>query len=197
MPLGQCSSTRPTGRKVLSGARRWAEPGSARRERVAGQGSSILSRFPDALLSARMPGGQCPVTRPAGRRVLSSARRPAEPGSAGAGRRSGKRDGEGGIRTLDPPFGRYAISSRVPSAARTPLRSAMSVAASISRAEAGGSCPPSAGGASGVDLVVGDVRPEAGSHRGTGRDLIGSRPIACSRDLDEVPGAVDPTGESS
>ena len=34
------------------------------------------------------------------------------------------RYGEGGIRTLDPPFGRYAISSRVPSAARTPLRAA-------------------------------------------------------------------------
>src|SRR5438034_889400 len=36
----------------------------------------------------------------------------------------GQGSGEGGIRTLDPPFGRYAISSRVPSATRTPLRAA-------------------------------------------------------------------------
>src|SRR5262249_28625963 len=40
----------------------------------------------------------------------------------------GQGSGEGGIRTLDPPFGRYAISSRVPSATRTPLRGWVRVA---------------------------------------------------------------------
>ena len=44
MPAGQCNDARPVGRKAVSGARRGAEPGSARRERLAGQGSeSVLS----------------------------------------------------------------------------------------------------------------------------------------------------------
>ena len=38
MPAGQCNDARPVGTKAVSGARRGAEPGSARRERPAGQG---------------------------------------------------------------------------------------------------------------------------------------------------------------
>jgi len=47
-------------------------------------------RFPDVSLSACMPGGQCSATRPAGRRALSGARRPAEPGFAGQERDAGQ-----------------------------------------------------------------------------------------------------------
>ena len=75
-----------------------------------------ILRFPDASLSACMRVGQCCAARPARRKAVSGARRPRESADAAQG------SGEGGIRTLDPPFGRYAISSRVPSAARTPLQ---------------------------------------------------------------------------
>jgi hypothetical protein len=40
-PAEQCWITRAAGWRVLSGARRFAEPGFARRERGAGQGSEM------------------------------------------------------------------------------------------------------------------------------------------------------------
>ena len=43
MPAAQCLATRPVGRRVLNGARRPAEPGSAGRERVAGCGTALVA----------------------------------------------------------------------------------------------------------------------------------------------------------
>src|SRR5262245_22780674 len=46
---------------------------------ASGYTTDLDPRFPDALLSARMPVGQCWVARPAGRRAVSGARRRRKP----------------------------------------------------------------------------------------------------------------------
>ena len=92
--------------------------------RASGYTTDLDSRFPDASLRARMPGGQCLSARPAGRRVRSGARRRAEPGfarrelDAGQGSESGRPGSNGPLRSGAPVLFRlsYVRIHRFPGA---------------------------------------------------------------------------------
>ncbi len=94
VPVCERNSVRPHG--PLAGGRSAARGGGRSRALPGGSPPPVReagSRFPDVPLSARRPVEQCWATRAAGRRALSGARLPAEPGFARREREAGQGSG--------------------------------------------------------------------------------------------------------